>query len=232
MIQLNLLPDVKLEYIKAEKLRSLVASISVIVTAIAVVILVIMLIVDFAQKADISSVKNQINTSTSTLKAKPSINTILTVQNQLKSLTSLYASRPVASSLFTTYLSQVTPEAVSLNQFTADFVKHNLVLSGATNNLTTVNQYVDTLKLTTYSINGSSSSTGAFSNIVLTNFGYNSDATNPAQAASFTIDLDFDPNLFSATQTINLNIPNIILTHAQSADINSLFEPIAGKGGQ
>ena len=54
MIQLNLLPDVKLEYIKAQHLRRLVLSVSVLVTLAAVVILMLLLVFDLAQKKNLS----------------------------------------------------------------------------------------------------------------------------------------------------------------------------------
>lgn len=235
MIQLNLLPDVKLEYIKAQKLRSLVMSISVIVTSLAIVILVLFLIFDFAQKAHINNLKNTITTYSNELKNKPNIGTILTVQNQLKSLTNLYTSRPAAARLFDTYLNEVTPETVSLNQMDADFTQNTLILTGTTDSLTTVNQYVDTLKLTSYSISGSSANAPAFTNVVLSSFGINSQAPNPSQAANFTIDLDFAPQIFDIASNTTLTVPNITVTHSDQQDTGSLFKaaPTSSKtGGQ
>ena len=224
MIQLNLLPDVKLEYIKAQKLRSLVMSVSFIVTAAAVVILILMLLFDFAQKAHISSLKSSITSYSNTLKDKPNINTILTVQNQLKSLGSLYSARPAAARLFDTYLNEVTPEAVSLNQLAIDFTQNTMVLTGTADSLTTVNQFVDTLKLTTYSEQSSKDSLPAFTNVVLSSFGVDSQAQKANQAASFTINLNFDPTIFNAGDTINLNIPNITVSHYEQQDSAGLFQ--------
>lgn len=224
MIQLNLLPDVKLQYIKTQKTQRLVTGISIIVTVVAVVILVLLLALDFGQKARISSLKSSVATKTSTLESKKDISSILTVQNQLEGLSSLYANRPAATNLFTTYLDEITPESISLTQLNADFTQHTLVLTGTADSLTTVNKYVDTLKYTTYSLKGSKVSTKAFSNVVLSSFGVNSQSSNAGQAASFTINLDFVPTIFSDTESVQLTVPSITTTRSETAVPGDLFK--------
>lgn len=224
MIQLNLLPDVKLKYIKAQKTQSLVIGISFIVTVIAVAILALLLAIDFGEKASISSLKSKVANNTSILTGKPEISSILTVQNQLESLKSLYAERPAIARLFSTYLDEVTPENVSLNQLSANLTENTLTLTGTADSLTTVNKYVDTLKFTTYGINGSKSSVKAFTNVVLSSFGYNSQAQNSSQAASFTINLDFAPTIFNDTDNVKLTVPNLITTRSEMAVPGDLFK--------
>jgi hypothetical protein len=224
MIQLNLLPDVKLEYIKAQKLRSLVTSISVIVAGIAITILVLLFIVSLAQKKDISDHKNTIANYTNELEGKANISSILTVQNQLNSLGGLYSGRPAGYKLFDTYLNEVTPEAVSLNALSVDFNLHTLTLTGTADSLATVNQYVDTLKLTTYGTNGTAGSLPAFTNVVLSSFGVSSQSQNPSQAANFTISLNFTPVIFQSGLTITLGIPSTVVTHYEQSDESSLFK--------
>jgi hypothetical protein len=224
MIQLNLLPDVKLEYIKAKKVRSLVTGVSVIVSITAIAILAILFFFNLNQKDRISNHKTAIASLTSQLEGKPNINKIITVQNQLESLSSLYAQRPAAYRLFDTYLSKLTPEAVSINNLNIQFSAGTATITGSTNNLVTVNQYVDTLKLTTYTVNGSSANLPAFSNVVLSSFGLSSQVQNPAQAASFTINLNFASAIFNSTEKINLNIPNLVITHFEKSDTGSLFK--------
>jgi Tfp pilus assembly protein PilN len=223
MIQLNLLPDVKLEYIKAQKMRSLVTGIAVVISVASIVILALMFVYDLHQRSSINNNKTVIASLTSEIQNKPHINTILTVQNQLKSLGSLYAARPAAYRLFTNYLSELTPEAVSLNNLNIDFTANTATLTGTADTLNTVNQYIDTLKITSYNVNGSTVSSPAFSNVVLSSFGISQQQTN-GQNASFTINLDFSPDLFNSTEKIKLNIPNIVVTHFQQSDTGSLFK--------
>ncbi len=223
MIQLNLLPDVKLEYIKAQRMRSLVTGISFVVTAAAILILVLTLLFGFAQKQRISSLKTTIAEEANQLKNKPGINDILTVQNQLSSLNTLYSQRPAVDRLFTTYLNEITPETASLNQMQVDFATDSVTLNGSADSIVTINKYVDTLKLTNYSLNNSSNTTPAFKNIVLASFGVNSSAQNPNQAASFNITLNYDPNIFNVAENVKLVVPNLVVTHYQQSDSASLF---------
>src|SRR5689334_20407685 len=101
MIQFNLLPDVKLEYLKAQRLKQAVVSIAAIVAGVVLAVLVILfLVVDVFQKQHLKAVNNDIKTYTAKLQSIPDLNKILTVQNQLNSLPALHAQKPVTSRLF------------------------------------------------------------------------------------------------------------------------------------
>ena len=140
MVQLNLLPDVKLDYIRAQRSRRLVLSISVLVTGIAVLALVLLLLVDVAQKKHLSDLSRDIQTESSELQQKPDITKILTVQNQLESLTALHSSKPAASRLFSNYLDQVTPAAASSASFNIDFTQQTVTITGTADALSTINK--------------------------------------------------------------------------------------------
>src|SRR4051794_9960581 len=99
MIQLNLLPDVKLEYIKAQRSRRLVITTSLLISAGAIILLVLLFSVSSLQKKHISDLSKSISKQTTELQQKPQINKILTVQNQLGSLTALHAAKPAAARL-------------------------------------------------------------------------------------------------------------------------------------
>src|ERR1700747_1231758 len=114
MIQLNLLPDVKLEYIKPHQAQRLVTSVSILVTIASVVILGLLLSFDGLQKKHIHDLNNDIAKYSNQIQGKPGINKVLTVQNQLDSLTGLHDKKPAVSELFT-YLNQVTPANVDIN---------------------------------------------------------------------------------------------------------------------
>ena len=224
MVQLNLLPDVKLEYIKAKRIRRLVLSISMLVTAVAVAILVLVLIYDIGQKTYLNNLNNKINTETRTLQQKPDINKILTVQNQLESLTTLHDQEPQVSLLFSAYLNQITPASVSINNFNIDFTQNTIAISGNADSIATINKFVDTLKFTTYTTKDNNNPSNAFSNVVLTAFGVNSSTKDPNQAASYTINFNFDATIFDATKNAMLNVPNIITTRSSIEQPGDLFK--------
>lgn len=100
MIQLNLLPDVKLELVKAQRLQRLLTVISLIASLAAIVVVVVLFSASQYQKKHITDLNNSIAKKTNQLNSDKQINKILTVQNQLKSLDQLHASKPAASRLF------------------------------------------------------------------------------------------------------------------------------------
>jgi Tfp pilus assembly protein PilN len=233
MIQLNLLPDVKLEYIKAERSRRLVLSVSFLVAAASIILLLLLLSVEGLQKKHLNDLTKDISSESSKLQHEPQISKILTVQNQLQSLTALHASEPAAGRLFG-YLNQVTPANVNITDFKIDFTQQTATITGTANNLSNVNKYIDTLKYTTYTTEDNSNSQPAFSNIVLSSFSLNSGTQDASQAASYTITLSYDPAIFDITKNIKLAVPSVTTTRLGVEQPSDLFKapPPAAKGSQ
>ena len=225
MIQFNLLPDVKLDYIKAQRSRRFVLSTSIIVSLAAVALLVLLLTVDGLQKKHLSDLNHDIASETTTLQKKPNLNKILTVQNQLESLTALHNAKPAASQLFN-YLNVVTPATVSITTLNVDFTQDAINITGTADTISSINKYVDTLKLTTYSSETITAPTSAFNNVVLSSFGA-STTKSSNQAASYSIAMGYDKNIFDNTQTIKLTVPTIT-TRAQLQNPTDLFIAPAG----
>lgn len=229
MIQLNLLPDVKLEYIKAQRQRSLVISVSVLITAATVIILALLLAADGLQRKHLKDLSNDISSKSSELQHEPQIDKMLTVQNQLERLTSLHSNKPAASRVFD-YLNQITPAQVNITDFKIDFTQQTATITGTSDSLANVNKYIDTLKFTKYTTDTNKTPAQAFSNVVLSNFSL-STSQNPGQAASYTITLSYDNVIFNITQNVKLTVPNQVSTRAQIDQPSDLFQA-APKGGQ
>lgn len=224
MIQLNLLPDVKLLYMKAQRQRRLVLSASILITGGAVVLLLLTLSVNGLQKKHINDLTKDIAKENSELQNKPNINKILTVQNQLESLTALHDQEPAAARLFD-YLNQVTPDSTSITTFNIDFNAGTATITGTADTLSNVNKYVDTLKFITYTTNENSKPTPVFSNVVLSSFGLNTGTKDASQAASFTITLSYDKTIFDITKKVTLKVPSATTTRSQVSQPSDLFKP-------
>ncbi|HEY4963389.1 MAG TPA: PilN domain-containing protein [Candidatus Saccharimonadales bacterium] len=221
MIEFNLLPDVKLEYLKARRLKRLVVSVSIIIGAAALGLFVLLLLfVDVAQKARLSSLTADITSSESQIQGNTNLDKILTIQKQLQTLPAVEASTPVPSKLFG-YLSQVTPSKATISSLSVDFTNNSMTVSGSADSLATVNQFVDTLKFSTYS-DGSTTGTPAFSTVVLTSFSYSSAAS--ADPAHYSISFNFDPKLFSSTSNVTLVVPQLTTTRSVTSQPNDLFK--------
>jgi len=222
MIQLNLLPDIKLEYIKAQRTRSLVLSSAIIITIASIALLILLLVVGGLQKKHMSDLNNDIKADTATLQKKPEITKILTVQNQLNSLTALHAQKPAAANLFT-YLNQLTPAQANITSFEIDFTANTATITGTADSLSTVNKYVDTLKFTKYTTSDDNKPTSAFKDVVLSSFTLSSNSKGNKQAASYSITLSYDPVIFDIAKTIKLVVPSVTTTRAQPGQSTDLF---------
>lgn len=199
MIQFNLLPDVKLQYIQSQRTKHLITFIATVTGIVAVGLLLFsMFFVHVVQKQMINNLNKDIAASNKQLKAIPNIDKMLTVQKQLNTLTGLHEKKPVMSRAFP-YLQQLTPQTVSLNRLQIDNVTSTIVLSGVADSLDTVKVYADALKAAKYSADGGTAQK-AFSEVVLSNF------SRDAKGANFTITAKFDPTIFLLTSDVQLQV--------------------------
>lgn len=153
MIQLNLLPDVKQQYLKARRRKRLVVGISVVSSGVCVAIFISLLIfVRGAQQQNLRDIDKDIASATETLKSKQDLDKILTIQNQLNSLSALHDQKMLSSRLFD-YLTKLTPRKATVSDVTLDVTAGTINLKGNTDNLGTVNKFADTLKFTSFSTN-------------------------------------------------------------------------------
>lgn len=212
MVQFNLLPDIKQEFIRARRTKRLVMAVAILLSAISLIIFIILLIiVDVAQKTNLSNLDKDIQSSKSQLTGTTNLNQILTVQNQLNSLPALNNQKPAASRLFG-YVKQWTPLNAAINRLDIDYTLYTVSITGTADTVDTVNTFVDTLKFTTYNVtasNGAKTTAKAFSNVVLGSF------SRSANQTSYTITLSFDPLIFDNTNTVALTVPNIISTRSE-----------------
>lgn len=218
MIQFNLLPDVKIEYIKARRQKRLVVlSSSLAAVGTLTVLIFLILFVDAVQKKNLHDLNADIKTQSAQLEKTANLTKILTVQNQLTSLTSLHDQKPAVTRLFG-FLSQLTPNAVSIGSLRIDYSQKTLSVSGSASSLDTIKNYVDTLKATMYTVNGTSAQAKtAFSSVVLSNF------SRTATTATYTITTAFDPLLFDQKHDVTLSVPSITDTHSDSTQPATLF---------
>ncbi len=214
MIQFNLLPDVKLEYIRARRSQRLVFGVAGIVTAISVAILLVVVSIGLAEKKHLSDVNKNIASESSDLQKKPQIDKILTVQNQLESLQKLHDTK-LASSRLLDYINQVTPAEDSITELHVDFVTFKVAITGKADSLSNVNTYIDTLKFTTYNVPGGDTKNppSAFKDVVMTSFLIGTTENDgPKTQSTYGIDFTYDPLIFDITQNVTLKVPDDKIT--------------------
>lgn len=211
MIQFNLLPDVKLEYIRAAKFKRLVISISALVSgAVIVIVGLLTMSVMGLQKQHINNLDNDIAKYRSELEGTEDLNKILTIQNQLNKLPGLHDQKPAASRLYG-YITQLTPAEVSYSKLDLNFMEQRIEINGKADTISTVNRFVDTLKFTKFIeiVDGNrGAETAAFSEVVLQSF-------SRTDSVSYKVTLKYDPIIFDNTKTVELIVPQITTTRSE-----------------
>lgn len=222
MIQLNLLPDVKLQYIRAQRQKNLIMSVSIITTIACGVIFVFLAVTALVwQKVSIDNLTSDISDRSQDLTGTEELDKILTVQNQLRTLPGMHDQKIVSSRLFEVF-QKVTPGSASVASLSVDFAGNTMKLDGSADSLRTVNAFVDSLKATTVTstIDGRQETKTAFSDVVLASFGRAEDAT-------YSITLTFLPEIFAVTT----ESPQLTVAKENSLDrpAGDLFQETEGE---
>lgn len=223
MIQLNLLPDVKIEYLRTARNKRLVMGASVLVIAVSVGIMLLLATIVYGfQKKNLADLNKDITTYNKQLKDTPDLDKVLTIQNQLVALTGLHEKKVAANRLFP-YLTQLTPSAASIAQMEMDAEANTLTIEGNATSLDVANTYIDTLKFTTFqevASDGSVEGDGekAFNDVVMTQF------TRNSTGATFTIVCSYEPKIFDNTLQVKLTVPKIVSTRSLTEQPTDLFK--------
>lgn len=214
MLQLNLLPDVKKEYIKTKRTKRLILSISSMVSiSVFVLLILIFSFVRFAQKKSISDLTKDIDKEIVKVTSTEGINEILTIQNQLKSLPAINAEKPETSRIID-YLKILTPQGVFISSLDLDVTNNTIEITGSSDSLALINTYADTLKFATYK----TKKVGDETDDSLIDSGdkpFNSvitDLSRSNENASYTIKLSYDPIIFDNTKVVTVVVPKNTVT--------------------
>lgn len=126
MIEINLIPDVKRELLKAQRARSVVISGAIVTSVAAVAVVAILAVFVFGvQLARGVSLDGQINTKGDELAKIEDLSAVLTIQNQLEAISTLNGDKVMASRLFG-IISAITPSGDD----SVEFSQINLAPSG------------------------------------------------------------------------------------------------------
>lgn len=225
MTQFNLLPDIKLEYLSAERMRRLVISISVMVGIVAILLAGTLLTITIVQGQQINNLSSSIKRQGSIIMGHTNLNDILTIQNQIATLTTLHQKEPAITSL-AGYLNQLIPVNANISSLSIDLNADTMTISGSANSLATINQLVDSFKFATYQAAGNNSTKQAFSQVVLSSFGI-----GPNSIDTYTVNCNFDPTLFNNVDKVTLYVPNQVTTRSMIDQPTALFKLTPTTGG-
>jgi hypothetical protein len=231
MIQLNLLPDLKKEYIKAQKTKSFVISTSILVTIGAVGLSALLFVyVTFVQQLQINLATDDIKRKETDLKAIQDVDKYLTVQAQLAALPDLHNGKGSYDRLFN-FLNVLNPSApnnINLSTLQLEAEARTMMLTGTTGNFETLNVFVDTLKNAEISYKaggqGEPQTEKMFEQTLVMSSGFS--RVDGKNLVSFTIKTVYTPAVFDVQNTdLAAKVPSITTTQSvtQSPQAGQLF---------
>lgn len=218
MIEINLIPDVKQELIKAQRARSVVISASIITSIVAVATVVLLLVYIFGvQSVRSAYLDGQITTKGQQLSKVEDLSKILTIQNQLSSISQLNSEKIMSSRMFDV-MSAITPPgdasiafsqinvspggvdaAVDDSTAVSTTTGGQIQLEGQTATYDTMELFKKRIENTSfqYTEDGETKLVVLASNISTTDISYGEDA-NGNKVLRFTLMFDYPAELFSS----------------------------------
>ena len=222
MISINLLPDIKREYLRSLRIKRLfIFTAAASVLAVLAVVALIGIYVFVVQNVILSGLQKSIDKYEAELKEVKDLDKILTIQNQLLVLSGLHDQKPDLSRLFD-YIELTVPEDVSLAKLDMNLQDNEVAVTGKSVNFKSINVFVDTLKNAKVSYTdktGSRNEVSAFSNVTVRSYGRDSDAT------TFQIAMGYNPVIFDSTALdVKMTVPKITSSPSVTERPSALFQ--------
>lgn len=225
MIEINLVPDVKQELLHAQRVRTTVISISVVVGIAAVGLVVLLAMWVYVVQAGRGYFADKAITDKSkALSQVPDINNTLTIQNQLSKLSSMHNDKKIDSRIFDV-LQTVNPPApndIRVTNLQIDATKSTVTIQGqASNGYAALEVFKKTLAATNlqYTKDGQPVTVPLVSSLNDADRSYGEDA-NGAKVLRFTISFVYPAELFAAT------IPTLTIQAPSSTNATDSFRGI------
>lgn len=204
MIEINLVPDVKQELIKAQRVRASVISMAIIVGIAAVGVVVLLAIWVFAIQTTRSILTDDtIKNESAKLAKVADVSNTLTIQNQLSKLPAMHDSKSIDSRLFDilTTINPAEPNSVAITNVSLDSnAKTIRIEAQAKNRYPALEVFKKTITGTSfdYTENDERQSVALASQMSDSDRSYGEDATG-AEVLRFTLTFTYPDKLFSRT---------------------------------
>lgn len=240
MIQLNLLPDVKKEFLQAQRTKATVIGVSILVTLGAVALTVFLFLTVYIGQPLLTAAKQgEIDSRSKELKAVEDIDKYLTIQNQLKTLPELYNQKVTYSRLFEylKVLNPAPPNNIRLSSLQVDKENQEIIFNGVAGNFQAFTVFRDTLVNAelAYTQDGEEQKGLLFAKDGIVIESQSLTRNQGRQELGFVLkatynDFAFDPNI----EEVTLTIPNIQTTQSITgapARATTLFDETAQPTG-
>lgn len=240
MIELNLLPDVKKDFIKAQRSRNMLITGSILTVMIALgATILFALFVYGGQSFRISQLTSDIKTKEKALKEVKDIDKYLTIQNQLSKIDGLHQDKLIYSRLvdFLGMLNPSAPNNIQLNNLKVDGEAGTIVFEGSAPSYEAFNVFKDTLQNADVNFTTGDedkptvSKEKLFDPVVVNASALSSQGGKPS--VSFTVTTTYSKNVFSAqARQVSVSVPNMETTNSVRQSPQPLFDSKSKEGGQ
>lgn len=202
MIEINLIPDVKQELIRAQRTRSLVVSSSIFIGIIALGVVALLAAYVFLFQSVRSGLADEaIKKGSQQLAAVEDLSKILTLQNQLKKIDILNQDKKRESLLFDALAAVIppSPNTVQVSTLSLDAETNSLVIEGETPSYDTLEVFKKTIDgaVLIYMQADETVTEDLAADISISDVSYG-DSTTGAKVLRFTISFTYPDSLFSA----------------------------------
>ena len=212
MIEINLIPDVKQELIKARMVRSAVVSGAIITSIIALAIVATLAIYVFGIQTVRNAVADgSIKDGSAKLADVKDLSKILTIQNQLTKINALNDAKSIDSRSFDMLQAIIppSPNQVQVSSLTIDTATRTVKLDGQTPSYPSLEAFKKTIGAANVrykDTSGAQIDIPLSADLSLTNVSYGEDASG-AKVLRFTVSFTYATELFAST----ISKPTIVL---------------------
>ncbi|MCX6728890.1 MAG: hypothetical protein NTV39_03970 [Candidatus Saccharibacteria bacterium] len=212
MIEINLVPDVKQELIRAQRVRTKVITGAIFVglVSVAAVVLLVVYVYGVQTARDIFA-NSQIDSKSKTLSEVEDLSKTLTIQNQLTIIPKLNDAKKIDSRVFD-LLAAIIPPApndIKISDMTVDSATNTITINGqASNSYAAVEVFKKTIDGAKVEFTGNSEGVKLASNISTSNTSYGEDSSG-GKVLRFTLSFEYAPELFSPkSKNVTIVVPN------------------------
>lgn len=205
MIEINLVPDVKQELIKAQRVRSMVVTAAIFIGVASLGIVTLLAIYVFGVQAVRGSISdNEIKKSSEELAQVEDLSKTLTIQNQLTKLSALHSEKTISSRIFD-LLNAVIPPApnhIQISTLSVDAASGLVVIEGqAENSYEAVEVFKKTIegaKIKYKNEQGDEQEVALTTDARTSNTSYGEDSSG-TKVLRFTLSFTYAPELLATT---------------------------------
>lgn len=220
MIEINLVPAVKQELIKVQRVRTTVISFSILIGLVSIVVVTLLLIYVFGvQTIRGVVVDDAIKKGGAQLASVQDLSKTLTIQDQLTKISLIHDNSKLDSRIFDvlTAIIPPSPNDVQISTMTVDSTAGTITMDGqAANSYAAVEVFRKTIEgaQVKYTSDGGQKQVTLASSINTGNTSYGQDASG-AKVLRFTLSFKYAPELFSPLST---NASVVIATSGNVTD--------------